>query len=424
MKERINEMLVALKASEGLTVATIEKEIGVSGGTINKAAKGVRGLSDENFEKLEKFFKDKLDIKPAIEKQTVVTPKGKIKSVVSVEGQKMMRDTMDSLNKRFGAGTIMTFGEKPDTKYETISTGSFGLDNALGIGGLPRGRIVEIYGWESSGKTTIALNAIADAQRQGLKCLLVDAENAFDPEYAAILGVNVDELQYCQPSCGEEALETVDVMLQSGTIGLVVIDSVAALVPKAELSGEMGESKMGLHARLMSQACRKLVGLVAKSNTLVIFINQLRLKIGMVFGNPEVTTGGMALQFYASVRLEVRRSLSEKNAVMNGEVKEGNLTTVKVVKNKCAPPFRTSTFNIIYGQGINRTEEVLVAAIKGEVVKKTNKSISYGTIELGKNLEEAESFLNDNEETKKEIEVKTLSTPHTSMDKFQKTKSH
>ncbi|HQV53968.1 MAG TPA: recombinase RecA [Chitinophagaceae bacterium] len=318
-------------------------------------------------------------------------------------------ETMDKINKDFGAGTVMMFGAKPDSKYQTISTGSLLLNEALGIGGLPRGRIVEIFGWESSGKTTIALYAIADAQKQGLKCLLVDAENAFDPEYAAALGVNVDELQYCQPSCGEQGFEVADRLMSSGKADVVVIDSVAAMIPKAELEGECGDNKMGLHARLMSQVCRKMVGTIAKHDCLCIFINQLRHKIGVLHGSPEVTTGGMSLQFYASVRLEVRRSITNDNSVFANGVKEGNQTTVKVIKNKCAAPFRKAVFNIMYGTGIDTLGEIVELAIEKGVIKKSGSWFSYNGSQIGQGIDSVKQLLNDNEEMKNEIEAKIKS---------------
>lgn len=345
---------------------------------------------------------------PPIKERTkmVVAKKEGLKVVPSDENSKAIRESIDKINKDFGAGTIMMFGDKPDQNYQTISTGSLNLDHALGIGGLPRGRIVEIFGWESSGKSTIALNVIADAQKQGLKCLLVDAENAFDPEYADALGVNVDELQYCQPSCGEQGLEVADRQIGTGKVQVVVIDSVAALVPKAELEGEHGDNKMGLHARLMSQSCRKMVGSVAKHNVLLIFINQLRHKIGVMFQNPEVTTGGNALQFYASVRLEVKRSTTEKNSVYNGEQKEGNQTTVKVIKNKCAPPFRQAVFNIMYGTGIDKISELVDLSIELNVVEKAGSWFSYNGSKIGHGKESVSQFFKDNPGMAAEIEAK------------------
>jgi len=300
----------------------------------------------------------------------------------------------------------MFFGDSPKQNYDVISTGSLQIDLALGIGGLPRGRIVEIFGMESSGKTTIALQVIANAQKKGLTCFLVDAENSFDPEYAHALGVNVEELGYCQPSYGEQALEVADRQIMSGEVGVIVIDSVAALVPKAELSGEMGDSKMGLHARLMSQACRKLTPTVGKTNTLCIFINQIRNKIGVMYGSPEVTTGGMALQFYSSIRLEVKRSTSAANSVMNGDVREGNKTTVKVIKNKCAPPFRQAEFNILYGKGVDKLGEVIDLAIEKNILQKSGTWFSYNGMKLGQGKPLVRELLESNEEMANEIEAK------------------
>lgn len=400
-KDEILKMVVGLKAIK-LPVSAIEKELGFSNGLIGKAAKGETELSEEKFEKFNQYFIEKTGVKIIDEKTEVVVDKVGIKIRSSIQVVNTLRDVNEKINKDFGAGTVMMFGEKPSTDYKVISTGSLQLNHALGIGGLPVGRIVEIFGWESSGKTTLALNVIADAQKQGLSCLLVDAENAFDPEYADALGVKVDELQYCQPSYGEQGLEVVDRQILSGKIGVVVIDSVAAMIPKAELEGEMGDSKMGLHARLMSQACRKLVSSIAKHNVLCIFINQFRHKIGAM-GNPEVTTGGNALQFYASIRLEVRRSLSKENAVMNGEVKEGNKTTVKVVKNKCAPPFRTANFDIIYGSGIDNIGEIVELGVELGIIQKSGSWFSYNGEKLGQGQETVRQLLIDNDELKLEI---------------------
>lgn len=402
----------ALLDSLDIPVSKIENDLGMPSGTLAKAKKGVRELPDKWDAPLNEYFKNNcepvkreamIDVQP---KTKMVIDNGGLKVKPSSERLAALKEASDKINRDFGAGTVMMFGDKPQTGYQTISTGSLMLNHALGIGGLPRGRIVEIFGWESSGKTTIALNCIADAQKQGLNCLLVDAENAFDPEYAAALGVNVDELMYCQPSYGEQGLEVADRQICTGKIGVVVIDSVAALVPKAELEGEHGDSKMGLHARLMSQSCRKMVTSVSKHNVLLIFINQFRHKIGVTMGNPEVTTGGNALQFYASVRLEVRRSLSKDNAVMNGDVKEGNQTTVKVIKNKCAPPFRQAQFNIMYGTGIDNIGEIVDLAVAKGVINKAGSWFSCGENKLGQGKDAVYQLLTDNEELKNEIESK------------------
>ena len=339
-------------------------------------------------------------------KTKIVITKSGIKEKKSDERMIKIREVNDKINKDFGAGTVRIFGDEPDKGYEVISTGSLQLDTALGIGGLPRGRIVEIYGKESSGKSTISLNVIANAQKMGLKCLLIDAENAFDPEYADALGVKCDELSYCQPSCGEEGLEVADRQICTGNIGVVVIDSVAALIPKSELEGAMGDSKMGLHARLMSQACRKMVSSISKTNTLCIFINQIRMKIGVMWENPEVTTGGMALQFYSSVRLEVKRSITNANSVMNGNTKEGNQTTVKVIKNKCAAPFRSAQFNILYGVGIDKVGEIIDLGIEYGIINKSGSWFSYNDIKLGQGKSAITEILNDHHEMVQEIENK------------------
>lgn len=407
-KDDVLKMTIALKAIK-IPISAIEKELEFSNGLIGKAAKGETELSAEKYEKLEKFFKLKCGIKekPVPQKIIVVTDHGKLQEKPSPETENALKDVNDKLNKDYGAGTIMRFGDKPDTNYKVISTGSILLDEALGIGGVPLGRIVEIFGWESSGKTTIALNIIANAQKQGLVCLLVDAENAFDPEYAEALGVKVNQLQYCQPSYGEQGLEVASSQITSGKIGVVVFDSVAALVPRAELEGTHGDSKMGLHARMMSQACRMLVGAIAKNNVLCIFINQFRHKIGvMPHMNPEVTTGGNALQFYASVRLEVRRSTSVANSVMEGDNKMGNKTTVKVIKNKCAPPFRKAEFDIIYGKGIDVVGEIIDLASEKGVIQKAGSWFSYNSDKLGQGKETVHQLLEDNEELRNEIYAK------------------
>lgn len=408
-KDEILKMVVALKAVK-FPVSKIETELGFSNGLIGKAAKGETELSADKFDKLAAFFDEKLGVeKIPAKKVMVVDKKEGLKVVASPEAEKKLTDTMSKINMDFGAGTVMMFGSKPEQGYQTISTGSLLLNEALGIGGLPRGRIVEIFGWESSGKTTIALYAIADAQKQGLKCLLVDAENAFDPEYATALGVDVENLQYCQPSYGEQGLEVADRLMASGQADVVVIDSVAALVPKAELEGEMGDSKMGLHARLMSQSCRKMVSTISKHNCLCIFINQFRHKIGVMHGSPEVTTGGMALQFYASIRLQVSRSITNDNTVFSGDVKEGNKTTVKVIKNKCAPPFRQAVFNIMYGTGIDNLAELVDLAVDKGIIVKSGSWYSYNDSKLGQGVNQCKQLLLDNPDMKAEIESKIKS---------------
>ena len=315
-------------------------------------------------------------------------------------------NALDQIRDKFGEGSIMKIADTKQMNVESTPTGSISLDMALGVGGIPKGRIIEIYGPESSGKTTIALNVIANAQKKGLKCLLVDAENSFDPEYAEVLGVKTEELIYCQPSYGEQGFEVADQYITEGSVGVVVIDSVAAMIPKKELEGDVGDSVMGLHARLMSQVCRKMVSSIGRTNTLVIFINQVRNKIGVMMGNPEVTTGGMALQFYASIRLRVSRSTTRENSVMNGENAEGNLTTVKVIKNKCSPPFRTAQFYIMYGQGVDNFSEMIDLAIDKGIIMKSGSWFSYDNNKIGQGREAVKQLLSDNDELRTEIEQK------------------
>jgi recombination protein RecA len=320
----------------------------------------------------------------------------------NTEKLKALKLTMDKIDKDFGKGSVMLMNEKADHQMEVISTGSIGLDVALGIGGLPRGRIVEIYGPESSGKTTIATHVIAEAQKKGGMCAIIDAEHAFDSNYAQKLGVDVDNLLISQPDYGEQALEIADRLILSGALDVVVIDSVAALVPKGELEGEMGDSKMGLHARLMSQALRKLTATISKTNTICIFINQLREKIGVMFGNPETTTGGNALKFYASVRLDIRRIAQIKD----GEEAVGNRAKVKVVKNKVAPPFRSTEFDIIFGEGISKIGEILDMGVELGIVNKSGSWFSYDSNKLGQGRDAVKSLLHDNPELAAEIEGK------------------
>ncbi len=315
---------------------------------------------------------------------------------------KALKLTMDKIEKDYGKGSVMMMGDKAETMQEVISTGSLGLDVALGIGGLPRGRVVEIYGPESSGKTTLATHVIAEAQKKGGMCAFIDAEHAFDSAYAKKLGVDVDNLLISQPDYGEQALEIADRLILSGALDVVVIDSVAALVPKSELEGEMGDSKMGLHARLMSQALRKLTATISKTNTICIFINQLREKIGVMFGNPEVTTGGNALKFYASVRLDIRRMTQVKD----GDEAIGNHVKVKVVKNKVAPPFRAAEFDIIFGEGISKTGEIVDMGTELGIVQKSGSWYSYNNDKLGQGRDSVKQLMVDNPELAKEIEGK------------------
>ena len=315
---------------------------------------------------------------------------------------KALELTLGKLEKSYGKGVVMKLGDRVVEDIEAIPTGSIGLDLALGIGGYPRGRVIEIYGPESSGKTTLTIHAIAEVQKQGGIAAFIDAEHAFDAAYAKNLGVDVDNLYISQPDNGEQALEIADHLISSGAVDLVVIDSVAALTPKSEIEGEMGDSKMGLHARLMSQALRKLTATISKTKCTVIFINQIRMKIGVMFGNPETTTGGNALKFYSSVRLDIRRI----GAIKNGEDIVGNRTRVKVVKNKVAPPFRKVEFDIMFGEGISRSGEVLDKAVDLEIVKKAGSWFSYGDTKLGQGRDAVKQMIANNPELSEEIETK------------------
>ena len=320
----------------------------------------------------------------------------------NTEKLKALKLTMDKIDKDFGKGSVMMMNERTETEQGVISTGSIGLDVALGIGGLPKGRVIEIYGPESSGKTTLATHIIAEAQKKGGICAFIDAEHAFDSNYAKKLGVDIDNLLISQPDYGEQALEIADRLILSGALDVVVIDSVAALVPKSELEGEMGDSKMGLHARLMSQALRKLTATISKTNSCCIFINQLREKIGVMFGNPETTTGGNALKFYASVRLDIRRMTQIKD----GDEVVGNHINVKVVKNKVAPPFRQAEFDIIYGEGISKVGEIIDMGVEMGIVQKSGSWFSYNSDKLGQGRESVKQLLLDNPEMANEIETK------------------
>ena len=320
----------------------------------------------------------------------------------NAEKMKALKLTMDKIDKDYGKGSVMLMNEKSTEPMEVISTGSIGLDIALGVGGIPKGRVIEIYGPESSGKTTIATHIIAEAQKKGGMCAIIDAEHAFDSNYAQKLGVDVDNLLISQPDYGEQALEIADRLILSGALDVVVIDSVAALVPKSELEGEMGDSKMGLHARLMSQALRKLTATISKTNTVCIFINQLREKIGVMFGNPETTTGGNALKFYASVRLDIRRQAQIKD----GDEAIGNRVKVKVVKNKVSPPFKVADFDILYGEGISRHGEIIEMGVLAKLIEKSGAWYAYKGEKIGQGKDNAREYLKEHPDVAQEIETK------------------
>jgi recombination protein RecA len=323
---------------------------------------------------------------------------------VNKEKLKALQLTIDKIEKNFGKGAIMKMGDQPIEDVPVISSGSLGVDLALGIGGFPKGRVIEIYGPESSGKTTLAIHAIAEAQKAGGIAAFIDAEHAFDRFYAEKLGVDIENLMISQPDNGEQALEITDHLIRSGAIDIIVIDSVAALTPKAEIEGEMGDSKMGLQARLMSQALRKLTSNISKTNTCCVFINQLREKIGVMFGNPETTTGGNALKFYASVRIDIRRI----GQIKDSEDITGNRIRVKVVKNKMAPPFRKAEFDIVYGEGISKTGEIIDLGVEHGIIKKAGSWFSYGETRLGQGREAVRNLISDNPELSKELETKIV----------------
>ena len=327
-----------------------------------------------------------------------------------MEKEKALAAAISQIEKNYGKGSVMKLGQRQEMNIESIPTGSVGLDIALGVGGLPKGRIIEIFGPESSGKTTLTLHAIAEAQKQGGTCAFIDAEHALDPVYAKKLGVNIDDLIISQPDTGEQALEITDTLVRSGAVDMVVIDSVAALVPKAEIDGEMGDSHMGLQARLMSQALRKLTASTSKTNCTIIFINQIRMKIGVMFGSPETTTGGNALKFYASIRIDIRRI----GAIKDKEEVVGSQTRVKIVKNKVSPPFKMVEFDIIYGHGISKEGELIDFGVKYDLVEKSGAWYSYGANRIGQGRENAKQYMKDHPEIAKELEEKiknTLSSP-------------
>ena len=321
---------------------------------------------------------------------------------IKQEKLKALQATLDRLDKSFGKGSVMRLGDDPTEKLEVIKTGSISLNRALGVGGFPKGRVVEIYGPESSGKTTLAIHAIAEAQKSGGIAAIIDAEHAFDQFYAKNLGVDIENLLISQPDNGEQALEIADNLIRSGAIDIIVIDSVAALTPKAEIEGEMGDNQMGLQARLMSKALRKLTGTISKANTCCIFINQLREKIGVMFGNPETTTGGNALKFYSSVRVDIRRS----SAIKSADKVLGNRTRVKIVKNKVAPPFQQAEFDIMYGEGISKTGEIIDLAVEMNIIAKSGSWYSYGDTKLGQGRDAVKEILADNPELFEELENK------------------
>ena len=328
-----------------------------------------------------------------------------------MDKERALAAALSQIEKNYGKGSVMKLGQRQEMNIEAIPTGSLGLDVALGIGGIPKGRIIEIFGPESSGKTTLTLHIIAEAQKKGGTCAFIDAEHALDPVYAKKVGVNTDELIISQPDTGEQALEITDTLVRSGAVDLVVIDSVAALVPKAEIDGDMGDSHMGLQARLMSQALRKLTASISRTNCVVIFINQIRMKIGVMFGSPETTTGGNALKFYASIRMDIRRigSIKDKEEVI------GNQTRVKVVKNKVAPPFRTVDFDIMYGSGISKEGEIIDIGVKYDFIEKSGSWFSYGDMRIGQGRENAKQYMKDNpaiaEELSEKIKTQLLSSP-------------
>ena len=321
---------------------------------------------------------------------------------IKEEKLKALKATLDRLDKSFGKGSVMRLGDDPSEKIEVIKTGSISLNRALGVGGFPKGRVIEVYGPESSGKTTLAIHAIAEAQKSGGIAAIIDAEHAFDQFYAQNLGVDIENLLISQPDNGEQALEIADNLIRSGAIDIIVIDSVAALTPKAEIEGEMGDNQMGLQARLMSKALRKLTGTISKANTCCIFINQLREKIGVMFGNPETTTGGNALKFYSSVRVDIRRS----SAIKNADKVVGNRTRVKIVKNKVAPPFQQAEFDIMYGEGISKTGEIIDLGVEMNIINKSGSWYSYGDTKLGQGRDAVKEILGDNPELFEELENK------------------
>lgn len=397
--QKLNEIVEA-----GTKKSVLEESIGLPINSLSAVLTGNKEMPKSWIPKIEEFLNAPIAAVEQVAIQTpkmVISKKGTLELKPSAEKLKNLQDAMDNINKDFGEGSVMCLGDAPKGNVAFIPTGSLSLNAALGIGGLPRGRIVEIYGPESSGKTTVALHVIAEAQKKGGICAFIDAEHAFDETYAAAIGVDIKKLRLSQPDYGEQALEEADRLIVSGGVSVVVIDSVAALVPKAELEGEMGDSKMGAQARLMSQACRKLTGTVSKTGTLLIFINQLRSTIGNMYVF-EVTSGGNALKYYASVRLDVRRS----GKILDGEEQLGCKTKVKVVKNKVAPPFKIAEFDIMFGKGIDYTGELIDAAVTANVIQKSGSWYSYNNDKLGQGREAVKALLQDNADLLSEIETK------------------
>lgn len=403
MEELILELKKIVEA--GTKKSELEESIGLPKNSLSAVLGGSKEMPESWVPKIKSYLNSPIATPeaPKFEKAMSITEHGDLKLNPSQDARAALKTTIDKIEKDFGKGTVMLLGDNPLEAIEAIPTGSIGLNFALGIGGVPRGRIVEIYGPESSGKTTVALHIIAEAQKMGGLCAMIDAEHAFDPIYAEKLGVDVDNLMVSQPDYGEQALEAADRLIMSGALSVVVIDSVAALVPKGELEGEMGDSKMGLQARLMSQACRKLTGTISKTNTVCIFINQLRATIGNMY-QQEVTTGGQALKFYASVRLDVRRIAQLKD----GDEAFGNRVKVKVVKNKVAPPFKHCEYDIIFGQGIDQIGELVEIASNLGVITKSGSWYSYLDSKIGQGKESAKTLLRDNPRLMEEIKTKTI----------------
>lgn len=403
MQELIQKLNAMVEA--GTKKSELEESIGLPANSLSAVLGGKKDMPASWIPKIEAFLPSE-NLKAVSPPKMVVKKTGVLALTPSAETMQKVKDAMEKINKDYGAGSVMCLGDDPMKGIEVIPTGSLSLNAALGVGGLPKGRIIEIYGPESSGKTTVALHVIAEAQKMGGLCAFIDAEHAFDETYAAAIGVDIKKLHLSQPDYGEQALEEADRLMLTGGFSVVVIDSVAALVPKAEIEGEMGDSKMGLQARLMSQACRKLTGTISKTKTICIFINQLRSTIGNMYVF-EVTCGGNALKFYASVRLEVRRNANSK--MMDGEEQYGVRTKVKVVKNKVAPPFKTAEFDIIFGQGIDYIGELIDAAVIKNIVKKAGSWYSYNEDKLGQGKDAVKQLLKDNPELLSEIEKKTTS---------------